>query len=248
MGGVGMLRVGDSCRFGKPDDWPSAWQVRWFSVWQSAGALDERRRSGLDGRRADIEWVDQTLGGAAADIRRHFAVDVIIDPDLYAKQDLLTVSRRGITWSELSAEIAGQLNASCVFADGAAVLGRREWVAVLSGASIVQESPAAAPTSATAGESASSAWAPQSGWWHRWVRLEVKDESWKTALRPMMELMGPAADWHADHAPGLDARAWTAEAEGGVGQVLEGLSLLGYLQWRPLAGASSGGAVRIEMQ
>jgi len=239
MGGVGMLRTGDTCRFGRVEDWPSAWQAQWFNAWYVAGPADEQRRRELDGRRADIEWIDQTLGGAAADIRSSFGIDLVIEPELYARQDLLTFSRRGVSWSALAAAMAERLKAVCVFADGAVALGRREWIMTMGGCA----DPSLDSRVSESGRAEEGGARPS--WWNRRIRLQAKDESWKAALRPMMELMGEEADWRADSAPGVEARRWALEAEGRIGEVLEGLSLLGCLRWRPSAEAS-GPAVRIE--
>ncbi len=238
LGGVGVIVVDGRYLFGQPDGWPTAWQTRWY---RSYAPPEDGPRVG-DGRTADIAWVDQTPAAAFAEIRRHYEVDVIVDPAILARQDLLKITREAARLSDLLDEIAARWEAAWAFVDGAVAIGSPAWV----------RPPRAMPPGRARHDdrSASGRRIPANAnpaVWEAWTWVDVKEKSWKKALWPMMQGVGEAAVWQADDDSRLGRAEWAVEAEGRVGELLEGLALLDYLRWQPLREAS-GADLRIRLR
>jgi hypothetical protein len=271
LGGVTVVSVGEQWVFGKAEAWPAAWRVRAGGAWSGSDGPDgslgltQIRSLRADDRsdqvdrvnRADVEWVDQTPSAAAADIRAKYRIDVIVDPAILSREELLTIVRKQLSLSDLLAEMARTWKAIWAYEDGAIVLGSRQWVGGLVGPRAVD---AALPGRVDRGPRPSQELRvggplpvggsgrtglggrdrmPHPRWWAGWVRVDTKERSWKKALWPMMQLMGAAATWRADQIPRLRIAGSAVQADGKTGEVLEGLELLGYLHWqRPGADAS----------
>ncbi len=247
--GAGVIRVGDEYVFGRPETWPSAWRVRANISCVSppvdaASGRDQRARAAED-RLGDVEWSDQTPSAALAEVRSEYGIDIIVEPAILGREELLTMTHKQVRLGELLTEMARVWDAVWVYEDGAFVLGTDGWVArMVEGRS--REEAAYRGRAATVVRRAGGA---ETGyrWWTAWVKLEGKERSWKKVLWPMMQLMGEAARWRLD--PGVRPRAAEGdlEAEGKAGEVLEGLELLGYLRWQrvPAAGSSESVEVRL---
>lgn len=231
LAGAGVIRVHDRYVIGRPETWPGAWQA----VWAASGRGDEPQ--GLASREpADLAWVDYPLGAAVAEIRRLWRVDVLIEPAVVAGQDLLNLSRRGIECREALSSIATQCGSEWVAFDGAVAIGRRAWITAiappLAGATSSQPTRQGRP-----GRAAAPASGPVPAWWATWVELDGKETSWKTLLWPMMQVTGEAAAWRI---AGGSRPPPAVSGAGMAGHLLEGMRLLGCLQWQWVEGAGEG--------
>lgn len=228
--GAAVIRVHDRYLIGRPEAWPGAWQA----VWASSGRGDEPQ--GLFSRdTADLAWVDYPLGAAVAEIRRLWRVDVIVEPAVLARQDLLNLSRRGIECREALLSIATQCGGEWAAFDGAVAIGRRPWITSI--APPPRTATSSKPTQhGPAGRATASR--PVPAWWAAWVELDGKETSWKMLLWPMMQqVTGEAVAWPitgGSHPPPGTCGTGT------VGHLLEGMRLLGCLRWEWIDGAGAG--------
>lgn len=267
LGGVAVVPAGGRFVFGRPDAWPSAWRVRATGPWTRSGPSGETQevvqsRAVGESGVADIEWSDQTPSAALAEIRTKYGMDVMVEPAVLARDELLTIAKGQIRLPELLTEIAGAWGVTWAYEDGAAALGSREWVTGLVGG--VGPSGRSPGTGGTAGarrltrgpdDGASDEGdaAPDTAtrwprWGAGWIRLEAKEKSWKKALWPMMQLMGAAARWRVNGTSRPRIADSALEAEGNTGEVLEGLRLLGYLRWQQPAAGASANTVEIRLE
>ena len=230
LAGVGAIRVHDRYVIGRPETWPGAWQA----IWASSGRGDEPQ--GLSSRdTADLAWVDYPLGAAVAEIRRLWRVDVIVEPAVVARQDLLNLSRRSIECREAVSSVATQCSSEWAAFDGAVAIGRRQWITAI--APPLPAVTSSQPTEHGRPGQAAPASRPVPAWWGVWVELDAKETSWKTLLWPMMQVTGEAAGWQiADGSRPSPAAA----GAGTVGHLLEGMRLLGCLRWKWVDGADEG--------
>jgi hypothetical protein len=241
LGGQTCVRVGDGFVVGGTGHWPAAWRAR-----SSAIRSGDDRLLALENRRADVAWADHPLGAVMADIRKKFLVDVILDPSIMEKQDLITLAAPGARWIDVAAAVAKQTGASHAAEDGAVLFGRPEWIATVLGIdpSSARANRAPRPTTGAAvanrphgGEPGGPGIVPP--WWTSAVRVSAKERSWKNVFEPMMQVMGPSATWRFGETPRAGAEEHPIEADGPTGQILEGLRAMDRLAWRwqPAEGA-----------
>jgi len=169
--GAGVVRVGDEYVFGRSETWPSAWRVR---ANMPGGSPPVDARSGrewqahaVEDRLGDIEWSDQPLSAALAEVRSKYRIDIIVEPTLLSREELLTMTHKRVRLAELLTEIAGTWDAVWVYEDGAFVLGTEGWVAGMVGGR-TREAAASRGQVATAARRDGRA---ETGydWWTRWV-------------------------------------------------------------------------------
>ena len=249
---VAAIPVGDHYLFGIPNEWPALWQAHWQRRCGPAAVGDPKLS-----RRASIEWADQPLSAAIAEIRRTYGLDVIVDPAIFEQQQLLTLSARDVRGEELIGQMATELGAGHAFADGALMVGRPAWVSRCLGQPAGGSEPTppprqegsglAAPIEAAQAHSAGGR-KPQVAWWNDWVQVTPIAGSPVDSLRPIRHKTDSGAVWQAAAGTSSPPGGWTAEASGRIGEVLEGLALLGKLQWERSADDGSSGIVYIRVQ
>lgn len=229
LAGAAAIRVGDRYVVGRLDAWPVAWRARWARIGADAARRDEERRAALAERRTDIVWLDQTLGGVEAEVRRTWGIDLIFDPAVRARQELVTLSAPQIGWDDFAERLGRALHARVELLDRAAVVGESAWLDALAGRPATRD--AAAGSGDPPGQSPPARW-------ETWIRLDTAEPSWEESLPPILRLADDSMLVRIEEATGEDAGGRRVEAAGPVGAVSEALRILGFAGRGPLRARS----------
>ncbi|HOW73479.1 MAG TPA: hypothetical protein PKY77_23000 [Phycisphaerae bacterium] len=198
-------------------------------AWKWRGGVPARGRdgqeaawAGMRGRVAAVDWVDAPLSVVVRDLPRSFGVDLVVHPDILAKEVLIHLQQSAATLESVRDELARSLDAEVGYDDG--VLWARP-------AHLPQGPAGSAPAFIPELINAKTDQPLR-----RPVVIDRPLADWQafrgvvaraTGLNCRVEVVAGAAS------AGLEAR-------GSVGEVLEGARLLGLMSYQLQAGGEKG--------
>ncbi len=210
-------------------------------IWRATGtgspedrASEEGRWAKVNSRRVDVNWVDAPLTGVAEDVSSLFGVDVLYHPALLADPKLTYMKESGVDLDRVREVLGRQLNARTELYDG--VL----WVCPMG--EVVQWLPATGPQAdAAASQPDEFSAAPV----EKWLVVGRSATTWVDFADAVSTAAGvPCTVAGAEGAryPGIDAA-------GSVGEVLDGLRMLGMIAWNIAPqGPASGPSINIRLR
>lgn len=215
--GLDAVVMDDSILMARPDRLPEAW--RWH---EGTKGGESANWSSLKDRTAAVDWVDAPLSVVIRDLPRLFSVDLVVHPEVLAKEILIHLQSPNSTLESVCGELAKSLDAEVGLYDGV-IWARPAHLTRPTSA----PAPAALPTIITA----------------------------KTD-KPLYRLLAidrPLADWQAfkgliARTTGFTCRLEVAsgaspaklEGRGTVGDILEGVRLLGLMSYQLQPGGENG--------
>jgi hypothetical protein len=234
MGGVSAVFVDGVLLVAAEDRLPGIWRATGTGA-PADRASEEGRWAKVNSRRIDVNWVDAPLTGVAEDVSSLFGVDVLYHPALLADPKLTYMKESGVDLDRVREVLGRQLNARTELYDGAL------WVCPQG--EVIQWLPAT-------GHQADPVVASQPDEFiaaplERWLMVDRSATTWVDFADAVSTAAGvpcSVAGAEGTRYPGIDAA-------GSVGEVLDGLRMLGMIVWNIAPeGPSSGPRINIRLR
>lgn len=203
---------------GRCDRIPIVWQARQGKGDRGGGETGRAIWERIRQRTAEVAWVDSPLSGVARDTSDRFNVDLVFHPDLHAEQPAVSFEGQEVSLASVLSALEEQLGARSDFVDGCVWLRPRSMADLPVFPSATRD-PGTAPAPAQESAEAASAGIRLTGQCGTWRELAVR--------------LGGAGEG----AVRLDAASEAVvgpppiEAVGTLREILEGLKLLGLVEY-----------------
>ncbi len=97
---------------------PRSWMASGSAGGLSASPEQAARWSGLQARRADVEWIDLPMTQVGREMATLFGVDLAVSPDITDQVDMVHIELGQATVGDVLTELGRQLKGSARFEDG----------------------------------------------------------------------------------------------------------------------------------
>lgn len=219
--GLEAVVVDNTVLVAQTDRLPEAWKrASWVSA--KGGGERDTRWEAMKQRVAAVEWVDAPLSVVVRDLPKHFSVDLVVHPEILAKEVLVHFQRPAVTLEAVCDELGRSLDAEVGLCDGV-IWARPHQVARTSAAS----APAVFPALIHARTDRPL---------RRVMAIDRPLTDWQAFKRAVARATGLDCRIEVP----VDSPLAGLEASGPAGDILDGARLLGLMGYQLQPGSGNG--------